>query len=115
MTTRTKRVTLTFQHPFSLKGVKRLLAPGNYEVVTDEALVQDMSFPVYRRVATLIFLPLDAYEPSSIEMVNVDPADLAAAHARDRAKSSAIDSPAQDRAPDYAPGYAPEYAPGYLP
>jgi hypothetical protein len=99
MTTRSKRVTLTFQHPFSLHGVERLLAPGHYEVVTDEALVQELSFPVYRRVATLIFLPLEAYEPSSIEMVNVDPADLAAAHARDRVKSSALASFAQDHAP----------------
>jgi hypothetical protein len=99
MTTRSKRVTLTFQHPFSLKGVERLLAPGHYEIVTDEALVQELSFPVYRRVATLIFLPLEAYEPSSIEMVNVDPADLAAAHARDHAKSSALASFVQDHAP----------------
>ena len=60
MLTRTKRVTLTFKHPFSLKGIERRLAPGQYEVVTDEALVQELSFPVYRRVATLIFLPAEA-------------------------------------------------------
>jgi hypothetical protein len=87
MITRTKRVALTFQHPFSLKGVDRRLAAGQYEVVTDEELIEELSFPVYRRVATLIFLPADAYEPSSIEMVNVDPADLAAAQERDQAVS----------------------------
>ena len=32
MLTRTKRVTLTFRHPFSLKGVDRRLAAGEYEV-----------------------------------------------------------------------------------
>ena len=89
MTTRTKRVTMTFQHPFSLKGVERQLAPGQYEVVTDEELIEELSFPVYRRVSTLIFLPAQAHQPSSIEMVNVDPADLAAAHARDKAMLSA--------------------------
>lgn len=94
MTTRSKRVTFTFAHPFSLKGVDRTLAPGHYEVVTDEALVEELSFPVYRRVATLIFLPAEAYEPSSIEMVNIDPADLATAHERDRAKSAAAAAPA---------------------
>jgi len=36
MLTRTKRVTLTFQHAFSLEGVDRRLAAGAYEVVTDE-------------------------------------------------------------------------------
>jgi hypothetical protein len=85
MAVRTKRVTLTFRHPFSLKGVDRRLAAGDYEVVTDEELIEEMSFPVYRRVATLIFLPADAGQPSSIEMVNVDPVDLAAAHDRDQA------------------------------
>jgi hypothetical protein len=85
MVVRTKRVTLTFQHPFSLKGVDRRLSAGDYEVVTDEELIEEVSFPVYRRVATLIFLPADAGEPSSTEMVNVDPVDLAAAHQRDQA------------------------------
>jgi len=89
MTTRTKRVTMTFQYPFSLKGIERQLAPGQYEVVTDEELIEELSFPVYRRVSTLIFLPAQAHKPSSIEMVNVDPADLAAAHARDKATLSA--------------------------
>jgi hypothetical protein len=81
-------VTLTFRHPFSLKGVERRLAPGQYEIVTDEELVEELSFPVYRRVATLVFLPVEAYKPSSIEIVNVDPVDLAAAHARDTATLS---------------------------
>jgi hypothetical protein len=83
MITRTKRVTLTFNHPFSLKGVDRRLAPGQYEIVSDEELIEELSFPVYRRVSTLIFLPLDRH--SSIEMVNVDPAELSAAHERDSA------------------------------
>jgi hypothetical protein len=81
-TTRTKRLMLTFRHPFSLKGVDRELAPGEYEVVTDEELIEGLSFPVYRRVATLMFLPVDARRSTS-EMVPVDPVDLAEAHARD--------------------------------
>ena len=85
MVGRTKRVTLTFRHPFSLKGVDRRLAAGDYEVVTDEELIEEMSFPVYRRVATFIFLPADVGQPSSIEMVNIDPVDLAAAYQRDQA------------------------------
>lgn len=84
MITRTKRVTLTFKHPFSLKGVDRPLAPGKYEVVSDEELIEELSFPVYRRVST----HLPPHGSSSIEMVNVDPADLAAAQERDRVLSS---------------------------
>jgi hypothetical protein len=99
MTTRTKRVTLTFRHPFSLKGIDRLLAPGQYEVVSDEELIGEMSFPVYRQVSTLIFLPAQMHRQSTVEMVNVDPADLAAAHERDQATVSAM--------PAAAPGGAP--------
>jgi len=98
MTTRTKRVTLTFQHPFSLKGVERQLAPGKYEVVADEELIEELIVPAYRRVTTLIFLPAQTHRQSSIEMVNVDPADLAAAHARDQATLSAT-APGARRAP----------------
>jgi hypothetical protein len=82
VTTRTKRVTLTFKHSFSLKGIDRPLAAGQYDVVTDEELIEELSFPVYRRVSTLIFLP--PHGSSLIEMVNVDPADLAAAQERDQ-------------------------------
>jgi len=80
--TRTKRRTLTFQHPFALKGVDRRLPPGDYEVMTDEELIEGLSFPVYRRVATLIFLPVESHG-SAIEMVAIDPADLDEAQVRD--------------------------------
>ncbi len=90
MLTRTKRVTLTFRHPFSLKGVDRRLAAGEYEVATDEELIEGLSFPVYRRVATLIFLPADAGRRASMEMVTVDPDDLAAAHQRDQATPATV-------------------------
>ena len=78
MVTRTKRVTLTFQNSFSVKGVDRRLAAGDYEVMTDEELIEELSFPVYRRVMPMILLAADARQ-SSIEMVTVEPADLAAA------------------------------------
>jgi hypothetical protein len=98
MLTRTKRVTLTFRHPFSLKGVDRRLAAGEYEVATDEELIEGLSFPVYRRVATLIFLPADAGQQASMEMVTVDPDDLAAAHLRDQAELARA-TPVKSRSP----------------
>lgn len=79
---RTKRRTVSFRHPFSLKGVDRQLAPGDYEVVTDEVLIEDLSFPVYRRMATLILLPVGS-RGASTEMVPIDPADLDEAQTRD--------------------------------
>jgi len=51
MTTRTTTKTV----PFNLKGVDRLLPPANYRVVTDEDLIEGLSFPAYRRASTVYF------------------------------------------------------------
>jgi hypothetical protein len=61
--------------------VDRLLPAGNYRVVTDEELIEELPFRVYRRVSTMIFVP--ALSASSFEMVAIDPQDLQAAQERD--------------------------------
>ena len=78
MTVRTSSKTVTFAHPFLLKGVDRILAAGDYRIVTDEELIEELSFPVYRRVATMIFVPAESGS-ASVEMVTIDPQDLQAA------------------------------------
>jgi hypothetical protein len=83
MTTRTTSKKVTFARPFTLKGVDRLLPAGNYRVVTDEELIEELSFPVYRRVSTMIFVPGETHHASSVEMVAIDPQDLYAAQERD--------------------------------
>jgi hypothetical protein len=82
MTTRSLSKTVVFNRPFLLKGVDRTLPAGAYRVVTDEELIEGISFPVYRRVATMIFVP-GSVGASSIEMVTIDPMDLQAALERD--------------------------------
>jgi hypothetical protein len=83
MITRTRRKTMKFVHPFFLKGVDRVLPPGEYQVVTDEELIDGLSFPVYRRVSTMILVPAQSHRASSVEMVTVDPFDLQAAQDQD--------------------------------
>jgi hypothetical protein len=83
MAIRTTRKIMTFTSPFSLRGVDRTLPAGSYEVVTDEELIEGLSFPVYRRLATMILAPTKSFGASSVEMLNVDPLDLAAAKERD--------------------------------
>jgi hypothetical protein len=82
MTTRTTSKTMTFAHPFLVKGIDRILAAGAYRVVTDEELIEELSFPVYRRVSTMIFVP--AQNASAVEMVAIDPQELQAAQERDQ-------------------------------
>ena len=82
MNQRTRERMLTFSRPFLLKGVDRLLPAGVYKVVTDEELIEGLSFPVYRRVATMIFVPTKV-QNGGMEMITIDPADLRAAQERD--------------------------------
>ena len=51
--------------------------------MTDEELIEELSFPVYRRVATMIFVPAVSHHASSVEMVTIDPQELQAAQERD--------------------------------
>ena len=85
MIARTLSKTVVFTRPFLLKGIERILPAGDYRVVTDEELIEGLSFPVYRRISTMIFVPAESHRTSSIEMVTIDPLDLRAAQDRDAA------------------------------
>jgi hypothetical protein len=88
MKTRSKRLRMTFHHPFTLNGVERPFPLGNYEVVIDAELIADTIRPVYRQVFTLIYL--QPHRPSSIRRVNVDLSDLLAAHDRDQGMKESL-------------------------
>jgi hypothetical protein len=83
MTLRSRSKSVVFCHPFELEGVDRILPAGDYRVVTGEELIEELSFPVYRRISTMIFLPGRGRQASLLEMVTIDPRDLEAAQDRD--------------------------------
>jgi hypothetical protein len=85
MIARSLSETIVFSKPFLLRGVDRMLPAGDYRVVTDEELIEGLSFPVYRRVSTMIFVPASPYGASAVEMVTIDPLDLRGALDRDAA------------------------------
>jgi hypothetical protein len=76
MTTRSRRETIHFRHPFRIKGIDRQLSPGAYEVVTDEEMIEGLSFPCFRRVATMIMVPCAAPRHASTEMISISSVDL---------------------------------------
>lgn len=76
MTMRSRREMVHFRHPFQIKAIDRVLPPGAYEVVTDEEMIEGISFPCFRRVATLIMVPGAAPHHSSTEMVSISSVDL---------------------------------------
>jgi hypothetical protein len=83
MTMRTSHKTVTFTQPFSLSAIGDVQAAGTYTVETNEELLQDVSFPAYRRLETLIFLPSRPGGALVQRVVNIDPLELEAAQKRD--------------------------------
>src|ERR1700756_3821055 len=59
MTTRTRRETVTFRHPFRIHGIDRLLPAGSYPVIADEETIRAETISAWRRVGTSIILPVE--------------------------------------------------------
>jgi hypothetical protein len=85
MTTRSRREQIVFKHSFRINGIERELAAGTYEVVTDDEMIEGLSFPCFRRVATMIMVPGASPHSSSVEMISVSPLDLSNAQDTDAA------------------------------
>lgn len=76
MTMRSRQEKVHFRRPFQIKGIDRLLPPGDYEIIADEEMIEGISFPCFRRVATLIMIPGVSPHHSSMEMISVSSVDL---------------------------------------
>jgi len=99
VTTRTTKTTVTFTRPFSLSGFDGEQPAGSYSVETDEELIEDVSFPAYRRMATMMQLEAGSRAAGGVLQVAViDPKQLDAALAVDCAHSAAHDEFAAWRA-----------------
>jgi hypothetical protein len=77
MAMRSRRETVTFKHPFRIKGIHRLLPPGAYEVITVEEMIEGLWFASFRRVATMITVPAAPPRTSTMERISISPVDLA--------------------------------------
>jgi hypothetical protein len=60
----------------TIAGMRKLLPPGEYRIVTHEELIEELSFPICRRVVTWIFVPAVSHQASTAEMVAIDPQEL---------------------------------------
>ena len=83
MTYRTHETVVTFERPFVLGGFDEILPAGDYRVETDEELLQDISFPAYRRIRALIYLHAKSTNPGP-RVLTIDPNELDAVQLRDR-------------------------------
>jgi len=83
MTMRTSRQTVTFRRPFSLTGMDRAQPAGTYTVETVEELIEGVSFPAWRRIATVILLRPHPGAAGLGQDLEVDPRELDAVQAGD--------------------------------
>jgi len=79
MTIRTSVKNVTFNKPFVLKGLDEVLPAGVYTVETDEERLDSVSFPAYRRIATVIHLHATSDNPHLTRTLTIDPNELDAA------------------------------------
>ena len=87
MTIRTRRETIRFKHPFEIKSIGRPLAAGFYDIITDEESIEGLSFPSYRRVATMIMVPATGAHTAAMEMISIGSIELADAQRNDACMS----------------------------
>lgn len=80
---RTTSRSVTFRHPFTLKGNEEAFPAGTYVVETDEEMLDTVSLCAYRRLATWIRIPCVPGRPGTIDTMAVAPEELAAALAED--------------------------------
>jgi hypothetical protein len=105
MTLRTHSETVTFARPFTLSGIDGQQPPGTYTVETDEDRIEGSFPPTYRRVSTMIRLAGRPGTGEQVQVVVVDPEELAAALARDAAPpdSASAQRPPEDNGQESPP------------
>ena len=72
---RNTTVDVTFRRAFALKGLESAVPPGTYRVDIEEEQIDGLSFPAYRRLATLIRVPVAGRSDCSQDLL-VDPKEL---------------------------------------
>lgn len=82
MVTRTSSTVVTFTRPFRLSAIGYVQPAGSYTIETDEARLEARSLPA---VGTFIRVALPFGAAGSSSRILIDPAELAAALARDSA------------------------------
>jgi hypothetical protein len=76
MTNRTRRAIYLFSKPFRLESFGENHAAGAYAIETEEELIEGLSFPAYRHVATTM-IPQQRALWQPIQVYQVDRSELA--------------------------------------
>lgn len=89
---RTTKSTVTFARPFRLGAFGEQFPAGRYHIETDEELLEGVSFPAYRRTATMMQLIADPLHLGVTEVVMIDREQLREALAADTAQATTMNA-----------------------
>ncbi len=84
LTIRTTRTTVSFSSPFTLVNLEGIHPAGEYVVLTDDELIEGLSWTAYRRVATLLQTPAVSASQRLTQSFAISPTELDAALMKDR-------------------------------
>jgi hypothetical protein len=79
----TKERQLTFAHPFMLESLVEPLQAGTYRLMEDHELIEGLSFPAYKRVATHLEIPAISMVSVTRQYLQVSHAEIEKAHQLD--------------------------------
>ena len=80
---RTRDLTVTFRHPFSLKPLSGPQPAGTYRLTVEDEAIDSLTVVAFRRTATLLEVPSMGAHSLSRRSVSVDQDELTAALAAD--------------------------------
>jgi hypothetical protein len=88
MNTRTKETELTFAYPFTLESLFEPLEPGTYRLIEDQELIEGLSFPAYKRVATHLEIPAISVSTGKRQYLQVSREEIYRVFALDAERSN---------------------------
>jgi hypothetical protein len=84
MTHRVSKHLVTFRSAFFLDSLEDKWPAGDYTIETEEELIDGSSFQTFRSVRTTMIIYPKPGRRNGTKFISIDPADLAAALARDQ-------------------------------
>ncbi|WP_084420956.1 hypothetical protein [Henriciella litoralis] len=92
MANRISKKMVTFEFPFQLDELDEELPAGGYTIETEDQAIDGMNFIAHRCIETVMVIRPPKGSHKAIRYVDIDPAGLEAALARDAAQAEALRS-----------------------
>lgn len=85
MLSRTTAERVTFNNPFKIPGLKKLIPAGTYPINVMQDLLEGLSFVAYRKTNIILYIPIeDVHSPARERSIIFEPKDFDALLLKDK-------------------------------